>query len=196
MKLNVRWRYNNVWIKEGDEHKAAFKMRRGLFELTVMFFRLTNSPAMFQAMMNSIYQQTITKHKSQGTNIRIYMDDITIATKNTLLTAHVDTVSDILQVVQDHSLFFKLSRCSFHVPSIDYLGLVLEKGLTKMDLVKVARIHDWPTPKTVKDVSWILQLLPLFHSGIFQDSDPPQCTDKEGGGVLMDGSHTEGLQNA
>jgi hypothetical protein len=63
-KLDVRWGYNNVQIKEGDEYKAAFKTRRGLFEPTVMFFRLTNSPATFQAMMNSIYQQAITKHES------------------------------------------------------------------------------------------------------------------------------------
>jgi hypothetical protein len=151
-KLDIRWGYNNVRIKEGDEYKAAFKTRRGLFEPTVMFFRLTNSPAMFQAMMNSIYQQAIAKHESRGTNIRIYMDDIAVTTKNTSLRSHVDAVSDVLQVAKEHSLFFKLSKCSFHVPSIDYLGLILEKGLTKMDPVKLAGIRNWPTPKTVKDV--------------------------------------------
>ncbi len=46
-KLDVRFRYNNVWIKEGDEEKAAFRTNRGLFEPTVMFFRLTNSPTTF-----------------------------------------------------------------------------------------------------------------------------------------------------
>jgi hypothetical protein len=117
-----------------------------------MFFGLTNSLATFQVMMNSIYQQTIVKHESRGTNICIYMDDIAIVTKNTSLTNHKEAVSDILQVAKEHSLFFKLSKCSFHVPSIDYLGLVLEKGLTKMDPVKVARIRNWPTPKMVKDV--------------------------------------------
>jgi hypothetical protein len=151
-KLDVRWGYNNVRIKEGDEYKAAFKTRRGLFEPTVMFFGLTNSPATFQAMMNSIYQQAIAKHEGRGTNIRIYMDDIAVATKNMSLSSHVEAVSDVLQVAKDHSLFFKLSKCSFHVPSIDYLGLVLEKGTTKMDPVKLAGIRDWPTPKTVKDV--------------------------------------------
>jgi hypothetical protein len=92
----------------------------------VMFFGLTNSPATFQAMMNSIYQHTITKHKSQGTNICIYMDNIAIATNNMSLSAHVDAILDVLQVVQEHSLFFKLMKCLFHVPSIEYLGLVLE----------------------------------------------------------------------
>ena len=61
-KLDVRWGYNNVRIKAGDEHKAAFKTRRGLYEPTVMFFGLTNSPATFQAMMNALYRDVIRKH--------------------------------------------------------------------------------------------------------------------------------------
>ena len=88
-KLDVRWGYNNVRIKEGDEHKAVFKTRRGLFEPTVMFFGLTNSPATFQAMMNSLYRDTIARHEVKGTFIRIYMDDIAIATCTPSLEAHI-----------------------------------------------------------------------------------------------------------
>jgi hypothetical protein len=51
-KLDVRWGYNNVHIREGDEWKAAFRTNRGLFEPLVMYFGLTNSPATFQTMMN------------------------------------------------------------------------------------------------------------------------------------------------
>ena len=58
-KLDVRWGYNNVRIKKGDEPKAAFVTPLGLFELTAMFFGLTNSPATFQAMMNMIFQDLI-----------------------------------------------------------------------------------------------------------------------------------------
>src|SRR5204862_54713 len=54
-KLDVCWGYNNIHIKKGDEYKAAFRMNRGLFELLVMFFGLTNSPATFQTMMNDIF---------------------------------------------------------------------------------------------------------------------------------------------
>ena len=46
-KTDLRWRYNNVRIKEGDEWKVVFSTSEGLFEPTVMFFGLTNSPAMF-----------------------------------------------------------------------------------------------------------------------------------------------------
>ena len=151
-KLDMRWGYNNVHIKAGDEHKAAFKTRRGLYEPTVMFFGLTNSPATFQAMMNALYRDTIQKHKSRGTTIWIYMDNITIATKDLSLPLHEAAVSDVLQVAKDNSLFFKLSKSVFHASAIDYLGVILEKGRTRMDLAKVSGVHDWPVPKCVKDV--------------------------------------------
>ena len=151
-KLDVRWGYNNVHIKEGDEHKVAFKTQRGLYEPTVMFFGLTNSPVMFQAMMNHLYRDTITKHEAFGTFIRIYMDNIAIATRTPSLEAHVVAVTDVLTVTRDNSLYFKLSKCIFHVPSIDYLGVILERGVTCMDPVKVAGVCDWPTLKNMREV--------------------------------------------
>jgi hypothetical protein len=75
-KFDIRWGYNNIRIKEGDEWKAAFLMPQGLFEPLVMFFGLTNSPATFQAMMNKIFRMEV----AQGW-LSVYMDDIAIHTK-------------------------------------------------------------------------------------------------------------------
>src|SRR6202522_55532 len=72
-KMDVRWGYNNVRIKEGDEWKAAFKTNRGLFEPTVMFFGMCNSPATFQNLMDVTFADLIEKDW-----IIIYMDDILI----------------------------------------------------------------------------------------------------------------------
>jgi len=58
-KFDLRWGYNNVRIKEGDEWKAAFKTNKGLFKPTVMFFGLCNSPSTFQNMMNDIFKDEI-----------------------------------------------------------------------------------------------------------------------------------------
>ena len=74
-KFDVRWGYNNVRIKDGDQWKAAFITNQGLFKLTVMFFGLTNSPATFQAMMNTIFANEM----AQGW-LMIYMDDMAIHT--------------------------------------------------------------------------------------------------------------------
>ena len=58
-KMDLRWGYNNVRIKEGNEWKAAFMMPEGSFEPTVMFFGLTNSLATFQTMMNELLRDLI-----------------------------------------------------------------------------------------------------------------------------------------
>ena len=73
--VDICWGYNNIWIKEGDEWKAAFLTPEGLFEPTVMFFGLTNSPATFQTMMNTIFCQEV----GEGW-LSIYMDDMAIHT--------------------------------------------------------------------------------------------------------------------
>src|SRR6266702_3001383 len=126
-KLDVRWGYNNVRIREGDEPKAAFKTRYRLFKPMVMYFGLTNSPATFQTMMNYIYRDIILKHKPLGMTIRVYMDDIGIATR-TNIEDHQCAVHDILKVAQLHDLYFKPEKCLFHSSSMDYLGVILEKG--------------------------------------------------------------------
>ncbi len=59
MKFDIRWGYNAVQVKKGHEWKAAFTTNEGLYEPTVMFFGLTNSPATFQVLailkQNNLY---------------------------------------------------------------------------------------------------------------------------------------------
>jgi hypothetical protein len=148
-KLDVQQGYNNVQIKKGDEWKAAFKTKFGHWEPLVIFFGLTNSPSTFQEMMNVIYKEVIKRHAAWGTIIQIYMDDITIATTGTIQD-HIDAVCDVLRVAEQHDLYFKPSKCTFHTSSIDYLGDIIEKGITRMDPVKIAGIKNWPTPTKVK----------------------------------------------
>ncbi len=66
-KFDVRWGYNNIRIKAGDEEKGAFKTKYGLFEPLVMFFGLTNSLSTFQTMMNHIFRDLHVKHLQTGT---------------------------------------------------------------------------------------------------------------------------------
>jgi len=90
------------------------------------------------------------------------MDDIGIATC-TNMNGHTAAVHDILQVVLDHDLYFKPEKCMFHAPSMDYLGVILEKGVTRMDLVKIAGIKNWPTPKTLTQLHSALGFFNFYH---------------------------------
>jgi len=76
-KIDLRWGYNNVWIKEEDKWKAAFTIPEVSFEPTVMFFGLTNSPATFQAMMNELLRDLINIGK-----VAAFIDDVIIETES------------------------------------------------------------------------------------------------------------------
>ncbi|GLB40644.1 putative retrotransposable element tf2 155 kda protein type 1-like [Lyophyllum shimeji] len=121
-KLDVRWGYNNVRIKEGDEWKAAFRTNRGLFEPLVMFFGLTNSLATFQTMMNDIFRDLIT----QGV-VCVYLDDILIYMKT--LEEHRRITHIVLDRLREHCLFLKPEKCEFERTEIEYLRLIARNGV-------------------------------------------------------------------
>jgi hypothetical protein len=145
-KFDIRWGYNNVRIKKGDEWKAAFITSEGLFEPRVMFFSLTNSPATFQAMMNAIFIEEL----REGW-VTIYMDDILVHTGDDL-KLHRHKVHHILDKLKEHDLFLKPEKCQFERKTVEFLGVVLNNGTIQMDPTKTKGIADWPRPQNVRDV--------------------------------------------
>src|SRR5487761_1795964 len=153
-KFDIRWGYNNVRIKEGDEWKAAFLTNEGLFEPTVMFFGLTNSPATFQTMMNSIFAPEIAQAW-----LTVYMDDMAIHTRRQEketeaqhLERHRSHVRTILTKLKEHNLFLKPEKCTFEQTSIEFLGVTVDQGTVQMDHRKVEKVQNWPTPTNVTEV--------------------------------------------
>ena len=166
-KFDVRWGYNNIRIKEGDQWKAAFKTCFGTFQPEVMYFGMSNSPPTFQMFMNMILVAAQDKHQPLGTEILDYMDDILIASKGATSTEdHRAAVRDVLQVLQDYDLFLKPEKCVWESPRVDYLGLILEKGVTCMDPAKITGVRDWPTPTTVKQVRSFLGFCNFYRAFI------------------------------
>ncbi|ESK81235.1 hypothetical protein Moror_14425, partial [Moniliophthora roreri MCA 2997] len=144
-KLDLRNGYNNVRIKDGDQWKAAFKTNRGLFEPTVMFFGLMNSPATFQAFMDDI----LSDFMAEGWCL-VYMDDILIYSTNE--EEHRERSRRLLQRLKEQDLYLKPHKCEFDVTEVIFLGLVIRPGTIGMDPVKLAGIQDWPAPTTVTGV--------------------------------------------
>jgi hypothetical protein len=155
-KLDVRWGYNNIRIKEGDEWKAAFRTNRGLFEPLVMFFGLCNSPATFQTMMNDIFRQLI----EEGV-VAVYMDDILIFTKT--LEEHRKVVSRVLQILKDNNLYLKPDKCVFEVKKIEFLGLILSENQMEMDPIKIEGVRGWPEPRKVKELQSFLGFINFYR---------------------------------
>jgi len=155
-KLDVRWGFNNVHIKPGDEWKAAFRTNHSLFEPLIMFFGMTNSPATFQTMMNDIFRTLIAKGI-----IVVYLDDILIFTRTE--EEHEQAVRRVLEVLAEHKLFLCLEKCEFHQKEIEYLGLVISENKVVMDPVKVAGVCDWPTPENWTDVQAFIGFVNFYH---------------------------------
>ena len=90
-KLDLRWGFNNVRIKEGDEWKAAFTCHEGAFEPLVIYFGLTNSPSTLQTMMNALFFD-------MDACVMVYMDDILIYMKTE--EGHDEIVLQVLEILQ------------------------------------------------------------------------------------------------
>jgi hypothetical protein len=142
--VDIRWGYNTVKIVPSDQHKAAFVTNLGLFEPTVMFFGLTNSPATFQTMMDTIFCEQI----ARGT-LTIYMDNIAIHTKwepgeteGQHHKRHRQLVREMLTILRKNDLYLNIEKCQFKQTEVDYLGVQVGKGLVKMEEAKVDRVKE------------------------------------------------------
>ena len=126
----MRWEYNNIRIKEGDEWKAAFTTYIGAYEPTIMYFGLTNSPATFQAMTNDLFRDLI----NQG-DTATFIDDILVATDTE--EEHDELVEEVLRRLEENDLFVKLEKCKWKVREVEFLGVVIGPKGVEMQKEKV-----------------------------------------------------------
>ena len=155
-KMDLCWEYNNVRIKEGDEWKAAFSMPEGSFEPMVMFFRLTNSPAMFQAIMNDLLRDLVVEEK-----VAVFIDDVMIATETE--KEHNEIVEEVLRRLEENDLFVKPEKCVWKVREVGFLGVIIDEDGVRMEREKVQGVIEWPVPKSMKDVQNFLGLANYYR---------------------------------
>jgi len=103
-KLDLRWGYNNMRIKEGNKWKTVFTTYIGAYEPTVIYFGLINSPATFQTMMNNLFHNMI----NQG-DTATFIDNILIATETE--KGHDKLVEEVLARLEQNNLFVKPEKC-------------------------------------------------------------------------------------
>ena len=103
-KIDLRWRYNNIRIKEEDKWKAAFTTPEGSFEPTVMFFGLTNSPATFQTMMNELLRDLINIGK-----VAAFIDDVIVGMEEE--EGYDKLVAEIIKRLEENDLYVKPEKC-------------------------------------------------------------------------------------
>jgi hypothetical protein len=121
-KIDLRSGYHQVRIKDEDIHKKTFRTRYGHYEFGVVPFGLKNPPATFMCLMNSVLSKYLNKF------VLVFVDDILVYSKNR--EEHEEHLRMVLQVLREHHLYAKFSKCDFFKREIKYLGhVILTEGV-------------------------------------------------------------------
>jgi hypothetical protein len=133
----------------------AFSTRYGLYEYTVMSFGLTNAPAYFMYLMNSIFMEEL------DVFVVIFMDDILIYSKTQ--EDHAHHLRIILGRLREHHLYAKFSKCEFWLEEVSFLGHVLSKDGVAVDPSKVQDVLNGKQSQNVTNIWSFLGLAGYYR---------------------------------
>jgi hypothetical protein len=154
-KIDLRSGYHQIKIKPSDIPKMAFSTRYGLYEYLVMSFSLTNAPAYFMYLMNSVFMPELDKF------VMVFFDDILIYSKNS--KDHARHLQVVLQRLRDHHLYEKFSKCEFWLDTVKFLGHTISSNSIYVDPSKVQEVLDWKPPTSVHQICSFLGLAGYYH---------------------------------
>ena len=154
-KIDLRSGYHQLRIKESDVPKTAFRTCYGHYEFLVMPFGLTNAPAAFMDMMNRVFAKYLDKF------IIVFIDDILVYSKTR--EEHEEHLRTTLQLLRDHKLYAKFSKCDFWLNKVHFLGHVVSKEGVSVDPAKVEAVSMWATPTNVTEIRSFLGLAGYYR---------------------------------
>ncbi|WVZ81066.1 hypothetical protein U9M48_028491 [Paspalum notatum var. saurae] len=145
-KIDLRSGYHQIKVREEDIPKTAFSTRYGLYEYLVMSFGLTNAPAFFMYLMNSVFMKELDKF------VVVFIDDILVYSKNE--KEHEEYLRIVLSRLGEHKLYAKFSKCVFWLKEVAFLGHFLSAKGVAVDPSK---------PQTVTEIRSFLGLAGYYR---------------------------------
>ena len=131
-KIDLPTVYHQLRVRETDIPKTAFRTRYGHFEFTVMPFGLTNAPTAFMDLVNRVFQPYLDQ------SLVVFVDDILIYSQSKV--EHEDHLRIVLQLLKDHQLYAKFSKCEFWLTEVGFLGHVVSASGLSVDPRKVEAV--------------------------------------------------------
>ena len=154
-KIDLRISYHQLRVRNIDIPKTAFRTRYGHFEFTVMPFGLTNAPAAFMDLMHRIFQPYLDQF------VVVIVDDILIYSQSEC--EHEYHLRIVLQLLRDHQLYAKFSKCKFWLTEVRFLGHVVSASGVSVDPEKVETVKSWDRPKSVFEIRSFLGLVGYYR---------------------------------
>jgi hypothetical protein len=180
-KIDLRSSYHKVSVKYEYINKTSFRTRYGHYEFRVVSFGLSSASIVFMCLLNGVFQEYLDNF------VIVFLEYIIIYTKSE--EDHEKHLKIVLQVLREHQLYSKLSKCSFYHNQIHYLGHIISEEGIAVDPGNIEVIKGWSTPKKcdrsqiLHGPSWLLQNI---YCRILKDCTCDHFLEKEGSDVLVD----------
>ena len=142
-KIDLRYRYHQLRIKDADVNKMAFRTRYGHYEFLIMSFRLINAPAAFMDLMNRVFRPFI--HRFVG----VFINDILVYSKDR--EDHDTHLRVVLETLRKEELHANLSKCKFWLREVSFLGHIVSEEGIRVDPRKIEVILEWKPSR----ISWM-----------------------------------------
>jgi hypothetical protein len=156
--IDLRSGYHQLRIRPSDIPKTTFITKYGLYEFAVMSFGLTNAPAFFMNLMNSVFMDYLDKF------VVVFIDDILIFSQSE--EEHVNHLKMVLQRLREHQLYAKLSKCEFWINEVLFLGHIINKDGLAVDPKKVADILNWKAPTDARGIKSFIGMAGYYRQFI------------------------------
>ena len=143
-KIDLRYGYHHLRIKDADVHKTAFRTRYGHYEFLVMSFGLTNALAAFINLMNLVFRPYVDRF------FVVFIDDILVYSKDR--EDHDTHLRVVLETLRKEQLYAKMSKCEFWLREVSFLGHIVSEEEIMVDPSKIEVILEWKPPRNVTEV--------------------------------------------
>ena len=153
--LDLLCGYWQIEIEEQHKYITAFICEFGQYEWNRMSFGLCNAPATFQRFMNSIFRKLLYK------SVLIYLDDVIIFSKT--LEEHIKHIEEVLEILEEHRLKLKLSKCFFAQLELEFLGFIINALGVRPDPKKIEAVRNYPEPRNQKELLSLLGLANYYR---------------------------------
>ncbi|KAE8667313.1 Kinesin-3 [Hibiscus syriacus] len=154
-KIDLRYGYYQLKVKDSDIPKTAFRTRYGHYEFSVISFGLTNAPAAFMDLMHRVFRPYLDQF------VVVFIDDILVYSRSE--AEHEEHLRIVLQTLRENNLYAKLSKCEFWLSEVTFLGHIISADGIRVDPSKVEAILNWKQPRNVSEIRSFLGLAGYYR---------------------------------